>query len=71
MPISKHKVGPELKIYEARVDPREVISKRTLEVLDKTMANLQQGHAGEPIDLTSFEDIDNNDLTSKPIPTQS
>jgi bifunctional DNA-binding transcriptional regulator/antitoxin component of YhaV-PrlF toxin-antitoxin module len=33
------------------VDPREVISKKTLAVLDESMQNLAKGKVGEPIDL--------------------
>ena len=36
------------------VDPREVISKKTLAVLDESMRNLAKGKAGEPIDLSGF-----------------
>lgn len=39
----------------ALVDPREVISKKTLEVLDESMSHLQQGRVGAPIDLSAFE----------------
>jgi bifunctional DNA-binding transcriptional regulator/antitoxin component of YhaV-PrlF toxin-antitoxin module len=38
------------------VDPREVINKRTLDVLDESMQNLLKGKAGEPINLSAFGD---------------
>lgn len=36
------------------VDPREVISKKTLAILDESLQNLARGKAGEPIDLSGF-----------------
>jgi hypothetical protein len=45
----------------ALVDPREVISRRTLEVLDEAMINLHQARAGEPIDLASFKGNDHEE----------
>src|SRR4051794_5028894 len=39
----------------ALVDPRDVISKKTLSVLDESMVNLQAGRVGEPFDLSAFE----------------
>lgn len=36
------------------VDPREVISRRTLAVLDDSMRSLVDGKAGEPVDLSGF-----------------
>jgi bifunctional DNA-binding transcriptional regulator/antitoxin component of YhaV-PrlF toxin-antitoxin module len=38
------------------VDPREVMSRKTLAVLDESMQNLVKGKAGEPIDLSDFSD---------------
>jgi bifunctional DNA-binding transcriptional regulator/antitoxin component of YhaV-PrlF toxin-antitoxin module len=38
------------------VDPREVINKRTLGILDESMQNLTKGKAGEHIDLSGFSD---------------
>ncbi|MBI4405206.1 MAG: hypothetical protein HY537_13675 [Deltaproteobacteria bacterium] len=43
------------------VDPREVISKKTLAILDESMLNLAKGKAGEPIDLSSFSGEDEPD----------
>ena len=43
------------------VDPTEVISKKTLAVLDESMQNLAKGKAGKPVDLTGFDDEDNTD----------
>ena len=40
------------------VDPREVISKKTLGILDESMQNLAKGKAGKPIDLSSFSGED-------------
>jgi hypothetical protein len=38
------------------MDPREAISKRTLEILHSSMTNLQRGRAGEPVDLSAAND---------------
>ena len=35
------------------VDPHDVVSKKTLAVLDESMRNLNQGKAGKPINLAS------------------
>ena len=40
------------------VDPRAVISKKTLDVLDESMQNLAKGKAGAPIDLSAFSGED-------------
>ena len=40
------------------VDPNEVISKKTLAVLDESMQNLAKGRVGEPIDLSEFSGED-------------
>lgn len=37
------------------VDPREVISKKSLVMLDESMRNYQQGKVGKPVDLSDFE----------------
>lgn len=37
------------------VDPREVIDKRTLSILDESMKNLTNGKVGGPIDLSGFD----------------
>lgn len=48
------------------VDPKAVINKKTLAVLDESMQNLAKGKAGAPIDLSGFggED-DTNDQEAK------
>ena len=35
-------------------DPREIVSKRTLHVIDEAMEHLDQNEAGKPIDLSQF-----------------
>ncbi len=40
------------------VDPRSVISKKTLAILDESMENLTKGKAGPPIDLGGFSGED-------------
>lgn len=47
------------------VDPQRVISKETLSVLDESMRNLELGMVGDPIDLSSFENIDEKEKRSK------
>ena len=37
------------------VDPREVVSKKTLSVLNESMTNLARGHVGDPIDLDKYK----------------
>jgi hypothetical protein len=39
----------------ALVDPRAVVSKKTLLVLDESMKNLAEGRAGEVVDLSAFD----------------
>ena len=36
------------------VDPKAVINKKTLAILDESMQNLAKGKAGEPISLSGF-----------------
>ena len=43
------------------VDPRDVISKTALTVLDESMQNLAKGRAGEPIDLSGFSTEEESD----------
>ena len=40
------------------VDPRGVVNKETLAVLDESMKNLAKGKVGAPIDLSGFEPED-------------
>lgn len=47
--------GGEIILHPRVVaDPREVISKRTLAVLDEAMDNFEKGKTGKPIDLNPF-----------------
>lgn len=43
------------------VDPRELIDKKTLGILDESIQNLTKGEAGEPIDLSGFRGEDTSD----------
>ncbi len=43
------------------VDPREIINKKTLTILDESMKNLAKGKAGKPIDLSGFGTEEKND----------
>lgn len=43
------------------VDPRAVISRKTLMVLDESVHNLAKGRAGEPIDLSGFSEEEGNE----------
>lgn len=40
------------------VDPREVITKKTLDILDESMHNLAKDKAGKPINLSEFANKD-------------
>ncbi len=42
------------------VDPSEVISKKTLQVLDESLAHLQEGRAGKPVDLSAFDTVESS-----------
>ena len=41
----------------ALVDPREVISKKTLSVLNESLLNLGEGRVSAPIDLSEFDEV--------------
>ncbi len=45
-------------------DPREVISKMILSILDESMTHLQAGRVAKPIDLSFFEAADEKEKTS-------
>lgn len=50
------------------VDPRGVINKETLAVLDESMQNLTKGKVGAPIDLSGFEPEDKPSEQEVPSP---
>lgn len=46
------------------VDPKAVISKKTLAILDESMQNLAKGKTGKPIDLSGFDGEDAGEKNS-------